>query len=290
MPSGAAAPAACAGCRQRAVSELRAQGRYGPELRDVFPGFIVLGLAVLAPVLLLAWLYKALDVGGLALGVILLAAAVAAGWRLRRTVVRRRGGHYTAAELAQLNDHGLAAAAARMLRRDGWRVVDLTVREGRPRLYARDRRGRKLDVAFRPVASAAATDEGARGPAPLRDAGRPGVDRLIRVVVHLGGFSRADVLWASRQGGVHLLDGRPAAAVGERRHPGRSGPIRPPIRVTVLCCDFCLFLVRRTRGPASTCGPDIGAQYPTREGLRDARSSGAPWGQARRWWMVRVSR
>ncbi|MDF2260413.1 hypothetical protein [Streptantibioticus ferralitis] len=35
--------------------------------------------------------------------------------------------------------------------------------------------------------------------------GRPGVDRLTRVVVHLGSFSHQDVLWASRQGGVHLL-------------------------------------------------------------------------------------
>ncbi|MFD0501877.1 hypothetical protein ACFQ0G_01025 [Streptomyces chiangmaiensis] len=31
---------------------------------------------------------------------------------------------------------------------------------------------------------------------------------MTRVVIHLGGFSRADVIWASRQGGVHLLDGR----------------------------------------------------------------------------------
>lgn len=196
--------------RQRAVSELRAQGRYGPELRDVLPGFVGLGLAVLAPVLLLVWLYRALGVGGLVVGVVLLAAAAAVGVRWRRAVVRRRGGHYTAAELARLDDRGLAVAAARMLRRDGWRVVDLTAREGRPRLYARDRRGRELDVAFRPVASAAAADEdeGASGPAPLREAGRPGVDRLIRVVVHLGKFSKTDVLWASRQGGVQLLDGR----------------------------------------------------------------------------------
>ncbi|MFI9824585.1 hypothetical protein ACIHFC_29650 [Streptomyces sp. NPDC052013] len=196
--------------RQRARSELRAQGRYGPEFRDVLPAFVGLGLAVLAPVLLLAWLYRALGVGGLALGAALLAAAAAVGLRWRRTVVRRRGGHYTPAELARLDDRGLVVAAARMLRRDGWRVVDLTAREGRPRLYARDRRGRELDVAVRPVASAAATDEdeGATGPAPLREAGRPGVDRLIRLVVHLGTFSRADVLWASRQGGVHLLDGR----------------------------------------------------------------------------------
>ncbi|MEU9446976.1 hypothetical protein AB0D42_40470 [Streptomyces sp. NPDC048304] len=27
-------------------------------------------------------------------------------------------------------------------------------------------------------------------------------------MVHLGTFSRTDVLWASRQGGVHLLDSR----------------------------------------------------------------------------------
>lgn len=192
--------------RQRAVSELRAQGRYGPELRDVLPGFVGLGLAVLLPSLLLAWLYRALGVGGLVLGVVALAVAAAAGLRLHRSVARRRSGHYTAAELARLDDPGLAVATARMLRRDGWRVVDLTAREGRPRLYARDRRGRELDVAFRPVATAD-EDEVAGGPAPLREAGRPGVDRLIRVVVHLGAFSRADVLWASRQGGVHLLDG-----------------------------------------------------------------------------------
>ncbi|MER5511546.1 hypothetical protein ABT052_40475 [Streptomyces sp. NPDC002766] len=191
--------------RQRAVSELRAQGRYGPELRDVLPAFAGLGLSVLVPVLLLVWLYRALGVGGLVLGVVLLAAAGAAGLRMRRSVARRRRGHYTAAELARLDDHGLAVAAARMLRRDGWRVTDLSQR-GRPRLYACDNGGRELDVAFRPVATAD-EDEGAHGPAALREAGRPGVDRFIRVVVHRGAFSRADVLWASRQGGVHLLDG-----------------------------------------------------------------------------------
>jgi len=92
-----------------------------------------------------------------------------------------------------------------MLRRDGWRVFDLSSRERRARLYARDRRGRELDIAFRPVATA--TEEKALGgPSALREAGRPGVDHLIRIVVHLGSFDRTDVLWASRQGGVHLLD------------------------------------------------------------------------------------
>ncbi|MFF0794184.1 hypothetical protein [Streptomyces spiralis] len=215
--------------RQRAVSELRAQGRYGPELRDVLPGFVGLALTVLAPVLLLVWLYRALGVGGLVLGFVLVAAAGTAGLRVRHTVARRRGGRYTPAELARLDDQGLMVAAARMLRRDGWRVVDLSAQEGRPRLYARDCRGREIDVAFRPVASAADEDDGASGPAPLREAGRPGVDRLIRVVVHLGGYSRADVLWASRQGGVHLLDGHQLQrwAAGESLDdlglPARSG-------------------------------------------------------------------
>ncbi|MEU9056448.1 hypothetical protein AB0D37_39690 [Streptomyces sp. NPDC048384] len=191
--------------RQRAVSELRAQGRYGPELREVLPGFAALGAVVLAPVLLLAWLYRTFGVAGLVLGVALLASSGTAGWHWRRAVVRRRGGHYTPAELARLDDPGLVVAAARMLRRDGWHVIDLTER-GQPRLYARDRRGRELDVGFRPLATAD-EDEGTPGAAPLREAGRSGVDRLVRVVVHRGNFSRADVRWASRQGGVHLLDG-----------------------------------------------------------------------------------
>ncbi|MGW5062810.1 hypothetical protein ACWEQ2_36830 [Streptomyces sp. NPDC004096] len=153
--------------RQRAVSELRAQGRYGPELRDVLPGFVGIGLAVLALVLLLMWLYRAFGVVGLVVGSVLLAAAGTAGRHLRRAVVRRRGGRYTAAELARLDDRSLVVAATRMLRRDGWEVVDLTARKGRPRLYARDRRGRELDVAFRPV-STAGEDETVSGPAPLR--------------------------------------------------------------------------------------------------------------------------
>lgn len=192
--------------RQRAVAELRAQGRYGPELRDVLPGFVGLGLASVAPVLLLAWLFRAFGIGGLMLGVVLLATAGTAGWRARQTAVRRRGGYYTAAELARLDDHGLTLAASRMLQRDGWEVVDLSSQEGQPRLYARDGRGRELDMAFRPVATAN-EGEGTSGPAPLRDVGRPSVDRLTRVVVHLGSFSNEDVRWASRQGGVHLLGG-----------------------------------------------------------------------------------
>ncbi|WP_432071252.1 hypothetical protein [Streptomyces sp. AA1529] len=192
--------------RQRAVAELRAQGRHGPELRDVLPAFVGLGLAAAGPALFLLWLYRALGVGGLALGAALLAAATAVGVRWRRALARRRGGVYTPAELGVLDEHGLVAATERMLQRDGWHVIAMPD-EGRPRLYARDRGGRQLDVAFRPADEA--VDEGApAGPAPLRKAGGPGADRLIRVVVSRGSYSRTDVLWASRQGGVHLVDGR----------------------------------------------------------------------------------
>ena len=193
--------------RQRAVAELRAQGRYGPELRDVLPAFVGLGLAVAGPALALAWLYRTLGVGGLVLGVVLIAAATAVGLRWRRAAVRRRGGIYTSAELAVLDEHGLAAAAERMLQRDGWHVIPMPD-EGRPRLYARDRGGRQLDVGFRPVDEVSAGEDAPTGPAPLREAGRPGVDSLIRVVISRGSYSRTDVLWASRQGGVHLVDGR----------------------------------------------------------------------------------
>jgi hypothetical protein len=119
--------------------------------------------------------------------------------------VRRRGGHYTTEELARLDDRGLVEATARMLERDGWRVADLSLQKARLRLYARDRHGRELDVSFRPVA---AGGEDAHRPATVRETARPGADRPVRLIVHLGGFSRAEVLWASRQDDVHLLDGR----------------------------------------------------------------------------------
>ncbi|MFF4656473.1 hypothetical protein [Streptomyces sp. NPDC001381] len=85
----------------------------------MLPAFVGLGLAVVGPVFFLAWLYRALGVGGLVLGVVLLAAVTIVGMRWRRAAVRRRGGIYTHAELVVLDEHGLAAAAERMLQRDG---------------------------------------------------------------------------------------------------------------------------------------------------------------------------
>ncbi|MFD8851575.1 hypothetical protein [Streptomyces sp. NPDC059604] len=170
------------------------------------PAFAALALAVAGPVFLLVWLYRVLGVGGLVLGVVLLSAVAVVGRRWRRATVRRRRGIYTPAELSVLGEHGLVAAVERMLRRDGWHVISMPD-EGRPRLYARDRGGRQLDVAFR-AADEAPADNAPAGPAPLREVGRPGVDRLTRVVISRGAYSRTDVLWASRQGGVHLVDGR----------------------------------------------------------------------------------
>lgn len=192
------------------MSELRAQGRYGPGLRDVLPSFVGLGVLLLAPVLLLNRLNRAFGVTGLVVGVNLLAAATMVTLRVRRTFLRRRGGRYTAEELARLDDRGLAEATARILERDGWQVADLSLRKGRLRLYARDPHGRELDVVFRPAPTDGdATDaEGIFWPASVRETDRPGVDGPGRVVVRLGGFSRSEVLWASRQQDVHLVDGR----------------------------------------------------------------------------------
>ncbi|MET7621775.1 hypothetical protein ACWC5O_44895 [Streptomyces sp. NPDC001450] len=189
--------------RQRQVSELHAQGLYGPTLRDVLPGFVGVGVAIGLPLAFLVWMYERLGVLGLVLSIAILVGLAVTLVRWRQAVARRRGGIYSAAQLSDLDEHGLAVAAQRFLRRDGWHVVSVPFK-GRPRLSARDRTGRQLDVTFRPPGASA---EGEPGRAPLREAGRQGVDRIIRVMVNPGSYSRTDVLWASRQGGVHLLDG-----------------------------------------------------------------------------------
>lgn len=70
--------------RQRAVSELRAQGRYGPTFWEVLPGFVGLGLAIGLPVGFLSWMYAELGVVGLVLGIAVLAAAAVLLVRWRR--------------------------------------------------------------------------------------------------------------------------------------------------------------------------------------------------------------
>lgn len=174
----------------------------------MLPAFVGLGLAAAVSAAALAWLYRAFGPRGPVLGFVLLAGTTVVWLRCRRAMTRRRAGIYTPAELARLDDHGLAAAAERMLNRDGWNVIAMP-RQGRPRLYARDRDGRQLDVGFRPADGTAADEDTSAGPAPtLREPGPIGVDGLIRVLVSTDLFSHSDVLWASRQGGVHLVDGR----------------------------------------------------------------------------------
>ncbi|MFH9090669.1 hypothetical protein [Streptomyces sp. NPDC017673] len=204
--SGASVPASRGSLRRQRVAELRAQGRYGPELREVLPSFVGLALGLLALVLLAGRLSRAFGAAGLLLCAVLCMAATRVGLRLRRRFLRRRGGRYTAQELARLDDRGLVEATTRMLERDGWRVADLTLRKGDTRLYARDRRGRALDVRFRPVAP---SDEDAPVPETIRETVRSGAERPGRLIVHRGGFSRAEVRWASRQQtDVHLVDAR----------------------------------------------------------------------------------
>ncbi|MFF8909713.1 hypothetical protein [Streptomyces olivaceoviridis] len=219
----ASVPTSRRSLRQQRVADLRAQGRYGPELREVLPSFVGLGLVLLTLVLLAGRLSHAFGVTGLLMCALLSVTAAPAGLRLRRRALRRRRGRYTAQELARLDDRGLVEATTRMLERDGWRVADLSLRKGDMHLYARDRHGRALDVRFRPSATA---DEDARWPETVREAVRPGAERPGRLIVHRGAFSQAEARWASRQTDVHLVDGRrlrrwaagtPLDSLGRRR-------------------------------------------------------------------------
>ncbi|MFJ9155630.1 hypothetical protein ACIRPS_02405 [Streptomyces griseoviridis] len=189
--------------RRQAVSELRARGRYGPRLREVLFALVLLVLLGSAGVVGLALAFR---VYGPAVPAAVLAALVTgavAARLLRRPLARRRRGLYTPDELAELDVPGLVLAVARMLRRDGWRVLPLPEQD-RPRLAARDAQGRLLVVAFRPVAEPLPDEE----PAWRRRArGHGPVVPDLRLVVHRGTFAERDVRWAARQGHVHLIDG-----------------------------------------------------------------------------------
>ncbi|MGK3941889.1 hypothetical protein ABK046_26060 [Streptomyces caeruleatus] len=183
------------------VRMLRAQGRYGPSFRDVLPAFAAVVAAVCAVAALLAAGYRAAGVVVPVAGVSFLALVVAAAIRHGRPDARRRLGYYTADELLELDTQQLALAVARMLRRDGWRVR-LMPAPDRPRLCARDSAGRRIDVAFRPVAEPL-PDEDAPHPHPHRG------DKVspLRLVVHRGVFTDRDIRWARRERTIRLLDG-----------------------------------------------------------------------------------
>ncbi|WTX76389.1 hypothetical protein OG788_04190 [Streptomyces sp. NBC_00647] len=186
------------------MRRLREEGLYGPALREVLPALAAVVVALCAVVAGLAVGYRVAGVGVPLGALALLAVAAPAAVRRHRPLARRRHGFYTPEELAELDTEGLALAVSRMLRRDGWRVLPPRRTADRVRmcLRARDGRGQRLEVAFRPVAEPLPDEE-----APSR-AGRPGGSAPpLRLVVHRGAFSRRDVQWARRQGGVRLIDG-----------------------------------------------------------------------------------
>ncbi|MET7486834.1 hypothetical protein [Streptomyces sp. NPDC005538] len=188
--------------RRETIRALRAQGRYGPGLHEVLPALLVVALVVCGTVAGLAVAYRVLGTGALAGGLALLALVAAAVVRHHRPLARRRLGYYTPEEIADLDVEGLALAVSRMLRRDGWRALARPDALGQPRVRARNRLGHRLDVAFRPVAEPLPDEE-----TPTRTARSAGSGPHLRLVVHRGTFSRRDVQWARRQGGVQLIDG-----------------------------------------------------------------------------------
>lgn len=191
--------------RRRTVRELRASGRDGPRLREVLPAFaasVVVGCAALAG---LGLAYRAFGAPVCALLVAPLVLTAAVSRRRSRRPARRRGGYYSAQELAELDMPELVLAVARMLRRDGWRVLP-PPRHDTLHLAARDGRGRLLDVAFRPVAEPLPDEESSCScRARTRTRGRTGPP--LRLVVHRGTFTRRDEVWASREGHTYLIDG-----------------------------------------------------------------------------------
>lgn len=183
------------------MRRLRAQGLYGPSFRDVLPGLTGAVVVVCATVAALAAGYRAVGILAPVVGVGVLSLVIAVAVRLGRPGARRRRGHYTSDELRELDVQGLALAVARMLRRDGWRVRLLPAPD-RPRLDARDTEGRRLNVAFRPVAEPL-PDEGLPDPRTHRGTAGP----RLQLVVHRGAFRERDIRWAQRQGDTRLLDG-----------------------------------------------------------------------------------
>ncbi|MER5377015.1 hypothetical protein [Streptomyces sp. NPDC002553] len=217
--------------RRRAVRELRAAGRYGPRLREALPGLSALVALVCGAVGALALAGRAVGVWAPVVAVVVLGATAGLAGRRSRRPARWRGGRYTAEELAELDPQALVLAVARMLRRDGWRVLPPSAHDV-PHLAARDGRGRLLDVVFRPVAEPLPDEEET---CSCRSRARPGP--RVRLVVHRGTFSRRDEVWAARQGRTYLMDGARlrlwarGTPLAELAGPGgrRGGkPGRPP--------------------------------------------------------------
>ncbi|MEU1514595.1 hypothetical protein ABZ490_20935 [Streptomyces sp. NPDC005811] len=191
--------------QRRTVRRLRAQGRDGPRLREVLPALVLLIVAVCALVVGLVLVSRRFGPWACVPALVLLTVAGAALRHRSRPYARRRGGRYTAQELAELDMPALVVAVARMLRRDGWRVLP-PPRHDALHLAARDGRGRVLDVAFRPVAEPLPDEDGACS-CRARPAARGWAAPALRLVVHRGTFTHRDEVWAARQGHTFLIDG-----------------------------------------------------------------------------------
>ncbi|MGW2050498.1 hypothetical protein ACWCPF_35790 [Streptomyces sp. NPDC001858] len=191
--------------RRPPVSAARTRDSHGPTFREVLPAFLKLGLAVGLSVALLAWAHR-LGVLGLAPGLVVLGAVAVVLTRWRRAAVRRRRGVYTAAELVLLDDDQLMSAVERILRRDGWDAIAMPSR-GRPRLYARDGGGRRLDVVLSPAEDPAA-DEARTRLLPTEESRQPADEEAIRVLVTRPSTGRADASRASVPGHGVLLGAR----------------------------------------------------------------------------------
>ncbi|MET8413940.1 hypothetical protein ABZV34_39020, partial [Streptomyces sp. NPDC005195] len=178
--------------RRLAIRALRDQGRYGPGLHEVLPALMVVVLVVCGVVAGFAVAFRALGAGVLVAALALFAVATPFAVRHHRPLARRRMGHYTPEELAELDAEGLALAVSRMLRRDGWFVLPPSKVRDRPRVRARNGQGHRIEVAFRPVAEPLPDED-----APVRSGRRASVP--LRLVVHRGTFSHRDVQWALRQ-------------------------------------------------------------------------------------------
>ncbi|MFJ9350971.1 hypothetical protein [Streptomyces sp. NPDC101237] len=163
------------------------------------PAFAGVAVVVCGVVAGVAEAYRALGAGVPVAALVLLAVAAPVAVRRHRPLARRRLGHYTPEELADLDTDGLVLAVSRMLRRDGWKVLPPLTGQDRPRVRARNGQGHRIEVAFRPVAEPLPDEE------PARSARRKGTS--LRLVVHRGTFSHRDVQWARRQGDIQLIDG-----------------------------------------------------------------------------------
>ncbi|MEV1065279.1 hypothetical protein [Streptomyces sp. NPDC050263] len=191
--------------RRPPVPAPRAQDGHGPTFREVLPAFVKLGLAVGLSVAVLAWAHR-LGVLGLTPVLVVLGAVAVVLTRWRRAAVRRRRGVYTAAELALLDDDQLMVAVERILRRDGWDAIAMPSR-GRPRLYARDLGGRRLDVVLTP-AQDAADDEARTRLLPTDEDRQPPDDEAIRLLVTRPSAARGDAPRSSHPSHGVLLGGR----------------------------------------------------------------------------------